>query len=113
MDAANLCEGVAATVFLQHCHSDDMKVRTEATGEYKTAMDFLRKASRPFPALLSAVIIPPPSQAHFRALSDVYRLRSSNNSNKTSDYGKPSPKQIPFPREPKTSPFCGMPLITL
>ena len=57
MHAANLCEGVAATVFLQHCHSDDMKIRTEATGEYKTAMDFLRKASRPFPALLSAVTI--------------------------------------------------------
>jgi hypothetical protein len=50
--------GVAATVFLQHCHSDDMKIRAEATGEYKTAMDFLRKASRPFPALLSAVPSP-------------------------------------------------------
>ena len=61
MGGPNLWEGVAATVFLQHCHSDDLKIRAEATGEYKTAMDFLRKASRPFPALLSAVITPPPS----------------------------------------------------
>jgi len=110
MHAANLCEGVAATVFLQHCHSDDMKIRTEATGEYKTAMDFLRKASRPFPALLSAVTI---LKSFSNFFSNVYRSRSSNNSNKTSDYGKRSPKQIPSPHEPKTFPFCGMPSITL
>ena len=51
----SLTEGVAATVYLQHCHSDDMKIRNEAAGEYKTAMDFLKRASRPFPALLTAV----------------------------------------------------------
>jgi hypothetical protein len=32
-----------------------MKIRNEAAGEYKTAMDFLKRASRPFPALLTAV----------------------------------------------------------
>jgi hypothetical protein len=48
-------KGVGATVYLQHCHSDDLKIRNEAAGEYRTAMDFLRRASKPFPALLTAV----------------------------------------------------------
>jgi hypothetical protein len=47
--------GVGATVCLQHCHSPDDKIRREALGEYKTATDFLERASVPFPALKTAV----------------------------------------------------------
>lgn len=50
--------GVAATVCLQHCHSEDAKIRNEAAGEYRTAIEFLRRASSHYPALLTAVLIP-------------------------------------------------------
>ena len=48
--------GVAATVCLQHCHSEDSKIRNEAAGEYRTAIEFLRRASNHYPALLTAVL---------------------------------------------------------
>ena len=48
--------GVAATVYLQHCHSGDEKIRNEAMGEYRTAIDFLTRASTHYKALKTAVL---------------------------------------------------------
>jgi len=50
-----LRSGVAATVYLQHCHSEDEKIRNEALGEYRTAIDFLTRASTHYKALKTAV----------------------------------------------------------
>jgi hypothetical protein len=76
-----LTTGVAATVYLQHCHSDDEKIRNEALSEYRTAIDFLTRASQHWTALKTAVS--PPSQ-HLLTCS----LKFCNNSNKTPRYGK-------------------------
>lgn len=53
-----LRSGVAATVYLQHCHSEDDKIRNEALGEYRTAIDFLTRASHHYKALKTAVLPP-------------------------------------------------------
>jgi len=51
------CVCVAATVYLQHCHSEDDKIRNEALGEYRTAIDFLTRASHHYKALKTALEI--------------------------------------------------------
>lgn len=77
-----LRSGVAATVYLQHCHSEDEKIRNEALGEYRTAVDFLTRASTHYKALKTAVPRP-------ITVSDMCSWRYYKNSKKTQHYGKP------------------------